>query len=77
MPRNPSPASTCRSRSERARRYATMAEAAAYIDCNERTIRRMIAAGRIHGYRITPRMIRVDLDELDQVMTPIPVAEIG
>lgn len=74
MPRKSSPTS----RSARVpRRYVTLAEAADYLDCNERTIRRMIAAGRITGYQVTPRMIRVDLTELDQVLTPIPTAQVG
>lgn len=43
---------------------ATLQEAAEYWSCHERTIRRHIAAGNLTGYRLGPRMLRVDLDEL-------------
>ena len=53
------------------RRYASLADAAAYVDCNERTLRRHIAAGRLRGYRLG-KLVRVDLSELDALMKPIP-----
>lgn len=53
------------------RRYATQAEAAEYLGVTTRTIRQMIADGRLTGYRLNPRFIRVDLDEIDAAMTPI------
>lgn len=55
-------------------RYASLSEAATYIDCNEKTLRRYIAAGRLIGYRLGTRSIRVDLDELDALLQPIPTA---
>jgi excisionase family DNA binding protein len=53
------------------RRYASIAEAAAYLDVSQKTIRRMIAAGEIHGYRFSGRVLRVDLNELNAIR-PIP-----
>ena len=53
------------------RRYASLADAAQYVDCNERTLRRHIAAGALKGYRLG-KLVRVDLDELDALMRPIP-----
>lgn len=50
------------------RRYATIRQAAAYLAVNERTIRDMIADGRITGYRNGPRLIRVDLNDIDANM---------
>ncbi|MDQ1305876.1 MAG: hypothetical protein QG671_1708, partial [Actinomycetota bacterium] len=35
------------------------------------TIRRWISNGRITGYRMGPRLIRVDLDELAAMLKPI------
>jgi len=35
------------------------------------TIRRWISQGRITGYRMGPRLIKVDLDELARMLTPI------
>lgn len=59
------------------RRLTTIANAAVLADCAPRTIRRYIAAGRLTGFRMGPRMIRVDLDELDGLLTPIPTAGHG
>lgn len=56
-----------------ARRLASIAEAAEYVPCAQRTIRRRISDGTITGYRFG-RLIRVDLDELDAAMRPIPSA---
>lgn len=53
-----------------ARRWATINDAAEYLHVSDKTIRTMIAEGRITGYRNGPRIIRVDLAELDAVMTP-------
>jgi excisionase family DNA binding protein len=54
------------------RRYASIAEAAAYVGVAPKTIRRLIAAGRLTGYHLGSRLIRIDLDQLDSIMTPIP-----
>ena len=54
-------------------RYGSLAEAAEYLGCNERTVRRYIAAGKIHGYRLGG-LLRVDLNEVDAAMRPIPTA---
>ena len=56
------------------KRLVPLDAAAEYVSCNERTIRRYIAAGRLTGYRVGPRMIRVDLDELEAMLRPIPTA---
>lgn len=52
------------------RRYAKLAEAAEYLGVTDRTIRQMIADGRLTGYRNGPRLIRVDLNEVDAAMEP-------
>lgn len=46
------------------RRYASLARAAQYADCHERTLRRHIAAGDLSEYRLG-RVVRVDLNEID------------
>jgi excisionase family DNA binding protein len=56
------------------RRYGSLAEAAAVGKCHLRTIRRRIADGTIVGYRFGPHLIRVDLDEVERSMRPIPNA---
>ena len=57
------------------RRLASLERAAAYLDTSERAIRRSIAEGRITGYRFGPRLIRVDLDEIDTKLVPIPTVD--
>lgn len=52
----------------RGRRYATLREAAKYLAVTDRTIRQMIADGRLTGYRNGRRLVRVDLDEIDAAM---------
>ena len=56
------------------RRLASLAKAAAYVDTSPRTIRRAIADGRLTSYRFGPRTLRVDLNEIDAVLRPIPTA---
>jgi excisionase family DNA binding protein len=50
------------------RRWAGIGVAADYIQVNERTIRKMIADGRLTGYKSGNRLIRVDLNEIDNVL---------
>ncbi|WP_072751694.1 helix-turn-helix domain-containing protein [Rhodococcus maanshanensis] len=49
-------------------RLSTIAEAAETLSVSTRTIRRYIAAGRFTAYRVGPRLIRVDLSELDTAL---------
>jgi excisionase family DNA binding protein len=43
-------------------------EATEYIAVTDRTLRQMIADGRLTGYRSGSRLVRVDLNELDAAM---------
>lgn len=52
------------------RRYARLSEAAEYIGVTDRTIRAMISDGRLTGYRSGRRLVRVDLNEIDDAMRP-------
>ncbi len=52
------------------RRWATLQDAAEYLGVTDRTIRNMIADGRIRGYRNGHRVMRVDLNEVDASMRP-------
>lgn len=52
------------------RRYVTIAEAAEYLQVSGRTIRQMIADGRLTGYRSGTRLVRLDLNEIDAAMQP-------
>ena len=52
------------------RRYVNQAQAAEYLGVHVRTIRQMIADGRLTGYRSGTRLVRVDLNEIDSAMRP-------
>jgi excisionase family DNA binding protein len=54
------------------RQLVGLSAAAAYADLSTRTLRRYIAQGKLTGYRIGPRLVKVDLSELDQLARPIP-----
>ncbi len=56
------------------RRLVSLAEAAEQAGCNPKTIRRRVADGSLTGYRMGPRLIRVDLNELDGLFAQIPAA---
>ena len=57
------------------RRWAAQDEAADYLGIDPKTLRRMVAKGQVTGYRIGPRLIRFDLEELDALMRPIPATK--
>jgi excisionase family DNA binding protein len=57
------------------RRFESIPKAAEYFGVGPKTIRRWIDEGRITGFRAGPRLIRVDLNELDALLTPIQPAE--
>ena len=57
-------------RAARRRRYVRISEAAEYLKVTDRTIRQMVADGRLTGYRAGTRLVRLDLDELDAAMQP-------
>jgi excisionase family DNA binding protein len=44
---------------------------AEYCDVDPRTVRRWIAAGRLNAYRVGPRLIKVDVAELDKIKQPV------
>ncbi|MDZ4234795.1 MAG: helix-turn-helix domain-containing protein [Dietzia sp.] len=53
------------------RRLASLPEAAEQYGVSSRTLRRYISSGRITGYRFGPRMLRVDLNELNAMLRPL------
>lgn len=65
------------SRSLERRTLVSPTEGAEYLGVTTRTIRRRIADGSLTAYRMGPRLIRVDLNELDNLLRPIPTAGCG
>lgn len=53
-------------------RFASISEGAEYADVSTRTIRRWIAEGRLPGYRVGPRLLKIDLADLDRLCVRIP-----
>lgn len=56
-----------------ARRWIDQRQAAEYLGITDRTLRRMIAAGDLPAYRLGPRLLRIDVGDLDALMRPVPV----
>lgn len=56
------------------RHLLTIQQASAYAGVSTKTIRRRISDGSLAGYRMGPRLIRVDLNEVDALLRPIPSA---
>ena len=56
------------------RRLESISNAAEYVDVSTKTIRRWVSAGLLTGFRAGTRLIRVDLNELDAMLRPIPTA---
>ena len=59
------------------RDLASLTDAAEHARVSTRTLRRRISDGSLTGYRMGPRLIRVDLNELDAILRPIPTAGDG
>jgi excisionase family DNA binding protein len=54
--------------------FVTQVEAAEYLGVTDRTIRQMIADGRLRAYQLGPRVIRLRLDEIEAAMQPVDSA---
>ncbi len=59
------------------RQLVSIPAAAKYAACNPRTIRRRIADGSLSAYKAGPRLIRVDLNDVDAWLRPISAAGSG
>jgi excisionase family DNA binding protein len=57
------------------RRFSSIDRAAQLASVSTKTIRRRIADGSITGYRFGPRVIRVDLDEVESLFKRMPTAK--
>jgi excisionase family DNA binding protein len=54
-----------------ARDYIKTSEAAAYLNCSVRSILYMIADGRLKAYKLGPRFMRLDRNEVVAAMEPV------
>ena len=46
-------------------KMVSIAAAADHFDVSRQSVRRWIASSKVTAYRVEPRMIRVDLDEIE------------
>lgn len=53
------------------RRHPGLIEAAEMAGVHKATMRRWIIEGRVRGYRVGPRLIKVDIDDLEALLKPI------
>ena len=58
-------------------RYIRQESAAERWDVSTDTIRRLISDGKITGYRLNGRVIRVSVAEVDSCFRPIPTVKAG
>jgi excisionase family DNA binding protein len=56
------------------RHYESVGQAAERVGVSTKTVRRWIASGHLAGYRMGPRLLRVDPDDVDRMLTLIPTA---
>jgi excisionase family DNA binding protein len=59
------------------REFESLAEAAERTGLSTKTIRRRIASGVLAAYRSGPRVLRVDPDDVDQMMERLPTMSAG
>lgn len=59
------------------RRLVGLLAAAEYADVSQRTVRTWIAEGRLPGYRVGAKLVKVDLNDLDALARRIPTAGSG
>lgn len=53
------------------KRLESLSVAAEYANVNPRTLRRYIASGRLNAYRVGPRLLKIDLNELEAIFEPV------
>jgi excisionase family DNA binding protein len=59
------------------KRPGTIAQVAQTYGVSTKTVRRLIARGDLHAYRFGSRLIRVDLNEAESLLRPIPTTASG
>jgi excisionase family DNA binding protein len=48
----------------------SVADVAEYLGVTTRTVQQMLADGRLRGYRLGPRVVRLRRDDIDAALTP-------
>ena len=58
----------------RSRRLVSQQAAAEFLGVTERTIRNYVSRGQLRAYRVGGRVVRIDQDDIDAMLRPIPTA---
>ncbi len=56
------------------RRYLTLSDAAEWLSLDEKTLRRWVSQGRLTAFRVGPKLIRLDADEIESMIRVVPTA---
>lgn len=56
------------------RQWLTQEEAADYLKITPRTVRRMVSSGQLPAFRLGPRLLRIDLADVDALLRRVPTA---
>jgi excisionase family DNA binding protein len=51
--------------------YVGIPSAAAYLDVDHKTIRRLITSGKLPAWRLGSRVLKVKISDLEAVLTPL------
>jgi excisionase family DNA binding protein len=51
--------------------YLGIPEAAAFLDVDHKTVRRLITAGQLPGYRLGKRLIKLKVADLEALLVPM------
>ena len=54
-------------------RLMGIAEAAEYANVHPSTLRRRIADGQLPAYRVGPKLLKVDIEDVEALIRPVPV----
>lgn len=52
--------------------WVSLADAAEHVGVTTRTLRRWIAAGTLPAYRVGRRLVRVNLEDLEDLLRQVP-----
>jgi excisionase family DNA binding protein len=59
-------------------KMVSIAAAADHYGVSRQTVRRWIASGKITAYRVEPRLIRVDLEEIEtKIIHAVPIVNVS
>ena len=59
------------------RRLKPLQEAADYWAVHERTVRRMIADGKLHAYRVGGHLLRIDMAEVEALTVAVEPSSVS